>query len=101
MERFTKLFDKHRLLADPQNVNLIQEENDRKIAIAKKIGGDMMNKVYTDVKKMCHNATPTDAKIKEVADRVAHIFDKQNEIIRKLTPAAAHGEGLREAVDEI
>ena len=50
---------------------------------------------------MCHNATPTEAKIKEVANRVAHIFDKQNEIIRKLTPATAHGEGLREAVDEI
>jgi hypothetical protein len=31
---------------------------------------------------------------------VAVIVDKQNEIIRKLTPAA-HGEGLREAADEI
>jgi hypothetical protein len=63
LERFTKLFDKHRMLADPQNLNIIQEENDRKNAIAKKIREDTMNKVYTNIKELCHKATPADVKI--------------------------------------
>ena len=63
IERFTKLVEKHRLHADPQNINLVQEERDRQNAIARKIGGDMMNKIYTDIKEMCYKASPTEAKI--------------------------------------
>jgi hypothetical protein len=53
----------HKLLADPQNLNIIQEENDRKNAIAKKIREDTMNKLYTNIKEMCYKASPTDVKI--------------------------------------
>jgi hypothetical protein len=65
------------------------------------MSGEMKIKAYGDIKKMCFEVSPSEVKIKETAERVQIMMEKQNEIIKKLADEERKDEEVMEVSKEI
>ena len=102
MDRFSKLVEKHKQQADPQNINqIIQDQRVIQTTKEQKKGEEIISKLFTDVKQMYFKDSESEVKIQQVAEKIILISDQQKEIINNLQQAGGQDEFLKKMTNEI